>query len=82
VRRLVIVLSVGFFMGILIAAEATPTVAQMSPEDKAARNRAAKLEQKEATKLEQKEAKQKQEATKQQQQAAKQQPLPPSGGPP
>ena len=81
--RLVIVLSVGFIMAILMVADAVPTAAQMSPKDKAAHNKAAKLEQKEATKLEQKEAKQKQEATKQQQhKAAKQQSLPASGGPP
>ena len=66
-RRLVIVLSVGFIMAIVMVAGAAPTFAQQSPEDKAAR----------------KAAKQEQKAAKQQQKAVKaQQPLPASGGPP
>ena len=66
-RRLVIVLSVGFIMAIVMVAGAAPTFAQLSPEDKAAR----------------KAAKQEQKAAKQQQKAVKaQQPLPASGGPP
>ena len=66
-RRLVIVLSVGFIMAIVMVAGAAPTFAQLSPEDKAAR----------------KAAKQEQKAVKQQQKAVKaQQPLPASGGPP
>jgi H+/gluconate symporter-like permease len=72
VRRLVIVLSVGFIMAIVMVAGAAPTFAQLSPEDKAAR-KAAKQEQK-AAKQQQKAAKQ-QQAPKQQQQ-----PLPKSGG--
>ena len=72
-RRLVIVISVGFIMAIVIAVGAAPTMAQQSPEDKAARK---------AAKQEQKAVKQQQKAAKRQQQAAKQQPLPPSGGPP
>ena len=64
-RRLVIVLSVGFIMALVMVAGAAPTMAQLSPEDKAAR----------------KAAKQEQKAAKQQQKAAKQQqPLPKSGG--
>jgi hypothetical protein len=74
VRRLVIVLSVGFIMAIVMVAGAAPTMAQMSPEDKAARK---------AAKQEQREAKKQQRAAKQQQKAVKaQQPLPASGGPP
>jgi len=74
VRRLVIVLSVGFIMAIVMVAGAAPTFAQQSPKDKAARK---------AAKQEQKAAKQQQKATKQQQKAVKaQQPLPASGGPP
>ena len=66
-RRLVIVLSVGTIMAIVMVAGAAPTMAQQSPEDKAAR----------------KAAKQEQKAAKQQQKAVKaQQPLPASGGPP
>ena len=66
-RRLVIVLSVGFIMAIVMVAGAAPTMAQLSPEDKAAR----------------KAAKQEQKAAKQQQKAVKEQkPLPASGGPP
>ena len=73
-RRLMIVLSVGFIMAIVMVAGAAPTFAQQSPEDKAARK---------AAKQEQKAAKQQQKATKQQQKAVKaQQPLPASGGPP
>jgi len=67
-----IVLSVGFIMAIVMVVGAAPTMAQMSPEDKAAR-KAAKQEQK-AAKQQQKAAKQ--QAPKQQQQ----QPLPKSGG--
>jgi H+/gluconate symporter-like permease len=67
VRRLMIVLSVGFIMAIVMVAVAAPAVAQLSEEEKAAR----------------KEAKQQQKEAKQQQQKeAKQQPLPSSGGPP
>ena len=44
-RRLVIVLSVGFIMAIVMVAGAAPTMAQLSPEDKAAR-KAAKQQQK------------------------------------
>jgi H+/gluconate symporter-like permease len=65
VRRLMIVISVGFIMAIVVVVGAAPTLAQQSPEDKAAR----------------KAAKQEQKAAKQQQKAAKQQqPLPKSGG--
>ena len=71
-RRLMIVLSVGFIMAIVMVVGAAPTMAQLSPEDKAAR-KAAKQEQK-AAKQQQKAAKQ-QQAPKQQQQ-----PLPKSGG--
>ena len=74
-RRLMIVISVGFIMAIVMVARAAPTLAQLSPEDKAARK---------AAKQEQKAAKQQQKAAKQQapkQQAPKQQqPLPKSGG--
>ncbi len=73
-RCLVIVLSVGFIMAIVMVVGSAPTMAQQSPEDKAARK---------AAKQEQKAAKQQQKATKQQQKAVKaQQPLPASGGPP
>ena len=66
-RRLVIVISVGFIMAMVMVGGAAPTMAQQSPEDKAAR----------------KAAKQEQKAAKQQQKAVKaQQPLPASGGPP
>jgi type II secretory pathway pseudopilin PulG len=69
-----IILSVGLIMTLVMVASAAPTLAQLSPEDKAARK---------AAKQEQKAAKQQQKAAKQQQKAAKQQqPLPPSGGPP
>ena len=71
-RRLVIVLSVGTIMAIVMVAGAAPTMAQLSPEDKAARK---------AAKQEQKAAKQQQKAAKQQQKAvSQQQPLPKSGG--
>ena len=63
-RRLMIVLSVGFIMAIVMVVGAAPTMAQQSPEDKAAR----------------KAAKQEQKAAKQQQKAAKQQPMPKTGG--
>jgi Flp pilus assembly protein TadB len=76
VRRLMIVLSVGFIM--VIVASATVGAAQMSPEDKAAR-KAGKQEQK-AAKQQQKAAKQ-QPAPKQQPAAPKQQ-LPATSGPP
>ncbi len=69
-RRLVIVLSVGFIMAIVMVVGSAPTFAQQSPEEKAAR-KAAKQEQK-AAKQQQKAAKQ--QAPKQQQQ------LPKSGG--
>jgi len=59
-----IVLSVGFIMAIVMVVGAAPTMAQQSPEDKAAR----------------KAAKQEQKAAKQQQKAAKQQPMPKTGG--
>ena len=59
-----IVLSVGFIMATVMVVGAAPTVAQQSPEDKAAR----------------KAAKQEQKAAKQQQKAAKQQPMPKTGG--
>jgi H+/gluconate symporter-like permease len=72
VRRLMIVLSVGFIMAIVMVVSAAPTMAQQSPEDKAARK---------AAKQEQKAAKQQQKAVKQQQKAvSQQQPLPKSGG--
>src|SRR5215207_1749042 len=65
VRRLMIVLSVGFIMAIVMVVGAAPTMAQQGPEDKAAR----------------KAAKQEQKAAKQQQKAAKQQqPMPKTGG--
>ena len=73
-RRLMIVLSVGFIMAIVMVAVAAPTLAQLSEEEKAAR--------KEAKQQQSKEAKQQQKEAKQQQQEAKQQPLPSSGGPP
>ena len=64
-KRLMIVISVGFIMAIVMVVGAAPTLAQMSPEDKAAR----------------KAAKQEQKAAKQQQKAAKQQaPMPKTGG--
>ena len=66
-RRLMIVISVGFIMAIVMVVGSAPTMAQQSPEDKAAR----------------KAAKQEQKAAKQQQKAVKEQkPLPASGGPP
>ena len=66
-RRLMIVLSVGFIMAIVMVVGAAPTMAQQSQEEKAAR----------------KAAKQEQKAAKQQQKAVKEQkPLPASGGPP
>ncbi len=68
-RRLMIVLSVGFIMAIVMVVAAASTMAQQSPEDKAARK---------AAKQEQKAAKQQQKAAKQQ--APKQQQLPKSGG--
>jgi H+/gluconate symporter-like permease len=65
VKRLMIVISVGLIMAIVMVVGAAPTLAQMSPEDKAAR----------------KAAKQEQKAAKQQQKAAKQQaPMPKTGG--
>ena len=67
-----IVISVGLIMAIVMVVGSAPTLAQKSPEDKAAR-KAAKQEQK-AAKQQQKAAKQ-QQAPKQQQQ-----PLPKSGG--
>jgi hypothetical protein len=73
VRRLVIVLSVGFIMAIVMVAGAAPTMAQQSPEEKAARK---------AAKQEQKSAKQQQKAAKQQKAVKEQKPLPASGGPP
>jgi H+/gluconate symporter-like permease len=70
VRRLVIVISVGFIMTIVMVVSAAPTMAQLSPEDKAARK---------AAKQEQKAAKQQQKAAKQQ--APKQQKeMPKTGG--
>ena len=65
-----IVLSVGLIMAIVMVAGAAPTMAQQSPEDKAA-NKAAKQQQK-ADKQQQKAAKQ--QAPKQQQ------PMPKTGG--
>jgi H+/gluconate symporter-like permease len=58
VRRFLIVLSVGLIMALVMVAGAAPTMAQLSPEDKAARK---------AAKQEQKAAKQQQKAAKQQQ---------------
>ena len=72
-RRLVIVISVGFIMAIVMVVGSAPTMAQMSPEDKAARK---------AAKQEQKAAKQQQKAAKQQKAVKEQKPLPASGGPP
>ena len=72
-RRLVIVMSVGLIMAIVMVVGAAPTMAQQSPEDKAARK---------AAKQEQKAAKQQQKAAKQQKAVQAQQPLPTSGGPP
>ena len=69
-RRLVIVLSVGFIMALVMVAGAAPTMAQLSPEDKAARK---------AAKQEQKAAKQQQKAAKQQA-PKQQQPMPKTGG--
>ena len=64
-RRLMIVISVGFIMAIVMVVGSAPTMAQQSPEEKAAR----------------KAAKQEQKAAKQQQKAAKQQqPMPKTGG--
>ena len=81
-RRLMIVISVGFIMAIVMVAGAAPTVAQLSEEEKAARKEAKQQQSKEA-KQQEKEAKQQQKEAKQQQQKeAKQQPLPSSGGPP
>lgn len=57
-RRFLIVLSVGLIMALVMVAGAAPTMAQLSPEDKAARK---------AAKQEQKAAKQQQKAAKQQQ---------------
>jgi sRNA-binding protein len=75
VRRLVIVISVGLIMAIVLVVGSAPTMAQQSPEEKAARK---------AAKQEQKAAKQQQKAAKQQapkQQAPKQQaPMPKTGG--
>jgi len=70
VRRLMIVISVGFIMAIVMVVGAAPTMAQQSPEEKAARK---------AAKQEQKAAKQQQKAAKQQA-PKQQQPLPKSGG--
>ena len=69
-RRLMIVLSVGFIMATVMVVSTAPTMAQQSPEDKAARK---------AAKQEQKAAKQQQKAAKQQA-PKQQQPLPKSGG--
>ena len=80
-RRLMIVLSVGFIMAIVMVAVAAPTLAQLSEEEKAARKEAKQQQSKEA-KQQEKEAKQQQKEAKQQQEEAKQQPLPSSGGPP
>ena len=79
-RRLMIVLSVGFIMAIVMVAGAAPTVAQLSEEEKAARKE-AKQQQSKEVKQEQKEAKEQQKEAKEQQKEAKQQPLPSSGGP-
>ena len=68
-----IVLSVGLIMAIVMVVGSAPTMAQMSPEDKAARK---------AAKQEQKAAKQQQKAAKQQKAVKEQKPLPASGGPP
>ena len=70
-RRLMIVISVGLIMAIVMVVGSAPTMAQQSPEDKAARK---------AAKQEQKAAKQQQKAAKQQQAPKQQQPLPKSGG--
>jgi H+/gluconate symporter-like permease len=59
VRRFLIVLSVGLIMALVMVAGAAPTMAQLSPEDKAAR-KAAKQEQKAAKQQQQKAAKQQQ----------------------
>ena len=60
-------------MAIVMVVGSAPTMAQQSPEDKAARK---------AAKQEQKAAKQQQKAAKQQKAVKAQQPLPASGGPP
>jgi uncharacterized surface anchored protein len=73
VRRLVIVISVGLIMAIVMVVGSAPTMAQQSPEEKAARK---------AAKQEQKAAKQQQKAAKQQKAVKEQKPLPASGGPP
>ena len=72
-RRLMIVISVGFIMAIVMVVGAAPTMAQQNPEEKAARK---------AAKQEQKAAKQQQKAAKQQKAVKEQKPLPASGGPP
>ena len=69
-RRLVIVISVGFIMAIVMVVGSAPTMAQQSPEDKAARK---------AAKQEQKAAKQQEKAAKQQA-PKRQQPMPKTGG--
>jgi hypothetical protein len=66
-------MSVGLIMAIVMVVGSAPTMAQQSPEDKAARK---------AAKQEQKAAKQQQKAAKQQKVVKAQQPLPASGGPP
>jgi len=66
-----IVISVGLIVAIVIVVGAAPTMAQQSPEDKAARK---------AAKQEQKAAKQQQKAAKQQQAPKQQQPMPKTGG--
>ena len=66
-----IVLSVGFIMATVMVVSTAPTMAQQSPEDKAARK---------AAKQEQKAAKQQQKAAKQQAPKQQQQQLPKSGG--
>ena len=70
-RRLMIVISVGFIMAIVMVARAAPTLAQLSPEDKAARK---------AAKQEQKAAKQQQKAAKQQAPKQQQKQMPKTGG--
>ena len=69
-RRLMIILSVGFIMAIMMVVGSAPTMAQQSPEEKAARK---------AAKQEQKAAKQQQKAAKQQA-PKQQQPMPKTGG--
>jgi H+/gluconate symporter-like permease len=66
VRRFLIVLSVGLIMALVMVAGAAPTMAQLSPEDKAAR-KAAKQEQKAAKQQQQQQQQQQQKAAKQQQ---------------